>query len=627
MRLFQFSIRDQASNWLERLPAGSISTWEDLTTRFVAQFFPPERTAKLRNDILMFQQHQGESLSEAWTHVPSTSDRRLIKLEHQVQRLMEAYISPIQPTQVNKITSLCEICSGPHDTQYCMENPEQAFVEYASSRTDEAGETFQPTYLSSSCISLKITSILHYVGLPYANAPAGRPLGTYDLGVATPRALVYAGMMTSGDAKSWYMISEDAKSWGEVNDHLRIVVLRFGWTLVCAFGFIMPPRMTTRSAGRATTAPRGGRTGRRTGRGGGRTRGRSGDQGNGRIDGQGGQVGSQGGQVGGQAQVGNQGRNQRNGRNQNSDAVNDNIWGNVRNVIENNDCRGCTYKEFLACNPKEYDGKGGAIVYTRWIKKMESVQDMSGCMSWEDFKTLTKEEFCLSNEMQKLETELWNHAMVGASHAAYTDRFHELASKDRNGRDDNKRTRIRNAFATTINPVRRENTRTASKCTTCNFYHPPEAPCHTCFNCIRLGYLAKDCRVVPRNVNPVNARNPTAACGACYECEGCGNNGNQARGRAFMLGAEEAHRDPSIVTGTFTLNNHYATTLFESSADYSFVSTTFIPLLGIEPSDLGFSYEIEISSEQLVEIDKVIKGCNLEIEGRVFDINLIPFRS
>ncbi|GJW59943.1 hypothetical protein Tco_0109278 [Tanacetum coccineum] len=40
--------------------------------------------------------------------------------------------------------------------------------------------------------------------------------------------------------------------------------------------------------------------------------------------------------------------------------------------------RGCMYKEFLACNPKEYDGNGGAIVYTHWIEKMESVQDMSG---------------------------------------------------------------------------------------------------------------------------------------------------------------------------------------------------------------------------------------------------------
>ncbi|GKB69446.1 putative nucleotidyltransferase, ribonuclease H [Tanacetum coccineum] len=172
--------------------------------------------------------------------------------------------------------------------------------------------------------------------------------------------------------------------------------------------------------------------------------------------------------------------------------------------------------------------------------------------------------------------------------------------------------------------------------------------------------MAKDCRVAPRMVNPVNARNPTAAPGACYECggtdhlkpachklnqaprlggnhpnqvvannrgQGHGNNGNQARGRAFMLGAKEARQDPNIMTGTFTLNDHYATTLFDSGADYSFVSTTFIPLLGLKPSDLGFNYEIEITSGKLVEIDKVIKGCKLEIEGHMFDINLIPFGS
>ncbi|GJU59961.1 hypothetical protein Tco_1237727 [Tanacetum coccineum] len=77
----------------------------------------------------------------------STSDRHLIEVENQVQRLIEAHLAPMQLTQVNKITSSCEICSGPHDTQYCMENPEQAFVEYASSRTDEAGGkwyTFKP---------------------------------------------------------------------------------------------------------------------------------------------------------------------------------------------------------------------------------------------------------------------------------------------------------------------------------------------------------------------------------------------------------------------------------------------------------------------------------------------------
>ncbi|GJU81158.1 hypothetical protein Tco_1283523 [Tanacetum coccineum] len=73
--------------------------------------------------------------------VPSTSDRHLIELENQVQRLMEAYLAPTQPTQVNKITTSCEICSGPHDTQYCMENLEPTFVDYASLCTDEEGGT------------------------------------------------------------------------------------------------------------------------------------------------------------------------------------------------------------------------------------------------------------------------------------------------------------------------------------------------------------------------------------------------------------------------------------------------------------------------------------------------------
>ncbi|GJW39258.1 putative reverse transcriptase domain-containing protein [Tanacetum coccineum] len=209
-------------------------------------------------------------------------------------------------------------------------------------------------------------------------------------------------------------------------------------------------------------------------------------------------------------------------------------------------------------------------------------------------------------------------------------------SRDRNVKDDNKRTRNGNDFAIIANPVRREYMGTTPKCTNCNLHHSPESPCRACFSCNGLGHLAKDCRVVPRIVNPVNARNLTAARRACFECGGRGNNGNRAYGGAFMLGAEEARQDPNIVTGTFTLNNPYATTLFDSGADYSFVSTAFTPLLGIESSNLEFSYEIKIASGQLVEIDKEWTGCpntrlrsfamiritpNQEIE---FRIDLIP---
>ncbi|GJS09620.1 hypothetical protein Tco_0366416 [Tanacetum coccineum] len=262
------------------------------------------------------------------------------------------------------------------------------------------------------------------------------------------------------------------------------------------------------------------------------------------------------------AQVSNQG----NVRNQNGNVVNENVQENIGNVIVNGNWVGCLYKEFLACNPKEYDGKGGVVVLTRWIEKMKSVQDMSGCsvdqkvkytaasfvvLSWNDFKFMMIEEFCPSHEMRKVESELWNHAMVGAGHVTiylivYGQRTiqkvvrifwctddeacREMESikkvgkrgnvgeprKNKNGRDDNKRTRTGNAFDTTVNPVGRENTGTWPKCTTCNSYHAPVGPCRTYFNYNCSGHLAKDCRDVSRNVNPVNARNPTVR--ACYEC-------------------------------------------------------------------------------------------------------------
>ncbi|GKB59906.1 retrotransposon protein, putative, ty3-gypsy subclass [Tanacetum coccineum] len=288
------------------------------------------------------------------------------------------------------------------------------------------------------------------------------------------------------------------------------------------------------------------------------------------------------------AQVGNQ----ENVGNQNGNVVNENVQENVRNVLvnSNRDMSGCSIDQKVKYTAGSFVGKD----LTWWNSQIRTLsREVAVSMSWNDFKFMMIEEFCPSHEMQKLETKLWNHVMVGAGHAAYTYRFYELASaltdeavrngsikkvekrenvaepsKDKNGRDDNKRTRTRNTFATIANPIRRENTGAWPKCTTCNSYHAPGGPCRTCFNCNRPGHLAKDCRSVPRNVNPVNARNQTAR--ACYECsstnhvrsacprlnkaqgpegnrpnqitannrgQGHRNQRNHARGRAFMLGA------------------------------------------------------------------------------------------
>nr|GFA89816.1 hypothetical protein [Tanacetum cinerariifolium] len=222
------------------------------------------------------------------------------------------------------------------------------------------------------------------------------------------------------------------------------------------------------------------------------------------------------------AQVGKQG----NVGNQNRNVVNENVQENVRNVLVNGNRKIKRYVYGLALQIR------GVVAATE-PKTMQKEMHNSGALTDEAIK---------NGSVKKVK----KRGNVGEP------------SKDKNGRNDNKRTRTGNVFATTVSLVGRENTGTWPKS-------------------------------VPRNVNPVNARNPPVR--TCYECvitdHGRENQGNEDRGRAFMLGAEEARQDPNIMT--------------------------------------GFRYDIEIASGQLVEIDKVIKGCKLEIEGCVFEIDLIPF--
>ncbi|KAI3725265.1 hypothetical protein L1987_65046 [Smallanthus sonchifolius] len=124
--------------------------------------------------------------------------------------------------------------------------------------------------------------------------------------------------------------------------------------------------------------------------------------------------------------------------------------------------RKCTYEAFLSCNPRSFNDTEGAVGLMRWIEMMESVIDISECtadcmvkystcmitdkaltwwntqmktlgretayqLSWEDLKNMMIEEYCPRNELQKIETEMWNLQMIGDDVAGYTDRFNELA--------------------------------------------------------------------------------------------------------------------------------------------------------------------------------------------------------
>ncbi|GJX47301.1 putative reverse transcriptase domain-containing protein [Tanacetum coccineum] len=194
-------------------------------------------------------------------------------------------------------------------------------------------------------------------------------------------------------------------------------------------------------------------------------------------------------------------------------------------------------------------------------------QEVAISMSWNDFKFMMIEVFCPSHEMQKLETKLWDHVMVGAGHVGVYDRFQELLGWD--GAANGAKGLCRSAV--NVNLVNVRNLTLARG---------------ACYECGSIDHLKPACPRLNRAQGPGGNRPNQVV--ANNGGQGRGNQGNQARGRVFMLGAEEARQDPNIMT--------------------------------------GFKYEIEIAIGQLVEIDKVIKGCKLEIEGHVFDIDLIPFR-
>ncbi|GKE49915.1 putative reverse transcriptase domain-containing protein [Tanacetum coccineum] len=122
----------------------------------------------------------------------------------------------------------------------------------------------------------------------------------------------------------------------------------------------------------------------------------------------------------------------------------------------------------------------------------------------------------------------------------------------------------------------------------------------TCFNCNEKGHRKRDCPKLKKN----------------------GQGGNN-RGAVYKLGAMDAQQDPKVVTGTFLLNNRYATALFDSGADKSFVSTNFSTLIDIEPVELDTCFEVKSADRKVVSTNNVLIGCTLNLLNRSFPIDLM----
>ncbi|GJX64864.1 putative reverse transcriptase domain-containing protein [Tanacetum coccineum] len=205
----------------------------------------------------------------------------------------------------------------------------------------------------------------------------------------------------------------------------------------------------------------------------------------------------------------------------------------------------------------------------------------------------------------------------------------------------NKRQSTRRAY--TAGPgEKRKYTRLVPLCTKFNYHH--KGPCAPrCNKYKKIGHLAHDCRSSGPNGNNNNHGNfgTTQNAITCYECGvqghfkkdcpklkngNCGNqrgNGN-AQAKVYVVGNVGTNPDSNVVTGTFLLNDCYASILFDTGADRSFVFTTFSSLIDITPTTLDHYYDVELANGKIIGINTIIRGCTLNFLDHPFNINLMP---
>nr|GEW83291.1 putative reverse transcriptase domain-containing protein [Tanacetum cinerariifolium] len=203
--------------------------------------------------------------------------------------------------------------------------------------------------------------------------------------------------------------------------------------------------------------------------------------------------------------------------------------------------------------------------------------DAAFSMSWRELMKLMAEVYCPRNEIQKMESKLWNLNVKNNDLAAYTQRC--LPDNIQGNVIGAEPIRLQDAVQIAKNLMDRK----------------------------LKGYVVKnsenkkrsDCPKLKDQNRGNKSRNK--------------NGVGKARGKAYMLGRGDANPDSNVVKGV----------LFDSSADRIFVSTTFSTLLDISPDTLDVSYVVELADGSVSETNTVLRGCTLGLLGHPFNIDLM----
>ncbi|GJW29927.1 putative reverse transcriptase domain-containing protein [Tanacetum coccineum] len=348
----------------------------------------------------------------------------------------------------------------------------------------------------------------------------------------------------------------------------------------------------------------------------------------------------------------------------------------MKSVFYISNCTVACQVKFATCTLQ-----GNALTW--WNFHVWAVRhDTAYAMPWKTLKKMITDKYCPSSEIKKLETGMWNlkesdvvekyvgglpdmiHRSVKASkpktmqeeiefstemmdkkiltiaerQAENKRKFDDTPRNNQNQQQTFKRNNV--AWAYTVGPGEKKPYRVKPLCPKCNYHHDGQcAP--KCTNCKRTGHSARDYRNRPvATNNNQRAQGTNQRVLTFYECGAHGhfrsdcpklkkeNQGNRAGNgnivaRAYAVGTARTNPNSNVVTGTFLLNNRYASILFDTGADKSFVSTAFSSWIDIIPTTLDHGYDVELADGRIIWVNTLIRGCTLNFLNHPFNIDLM----
>ncbi|GJW25530.1 putative reverse transcriptase domain-containing protein [Tanacetum coccineum] len=319
----------------------------------------------------------------------------------------------------------------------------------------------------------------------------------------------------------------------------------------------------------------------------------------------------------------------------------------------------CTCARFMKCNPTSFHGTEGAVELRRWFEKTKSVFRISECAEGKKvkFAAATLQGPALTWWNAKVAT-MGLETVKEYNIVAYTQRFNELAlmclrmvEPERvkvdayiRGLTDNIKGEVTSSKPANLNEAVRmshklmeqksqarderilegkkrkwesfqsgNNSAMTTATTDGKVSSGSILLCERCFTC-HVGHCTIKCHKCEKVRHKARNRCPRKV---------KKEEVREVYGRAYAIKDAEL-QGPNVVTGMFLLNNRYASVLFDSGSDMSFVDTRFSSMLNIDPVKIGASYEVELDDGRVVSTNTILKGCTLNLVNHSFEIDLMP---